>query len=217
MRIGVLGTGVVGQTLATALVGVGHEVRMGARDAANEKASQWVEATGEGASAGTFADAAAFGEVVVNATNGAGSLAALELAAAANLDGKALLDVSNPLDFSRGMPPSNFLPSTDSLGEQIQRAFPAARVVKALNTMSAPVMVAPGSLSGPTNVFLCGDDPGAKAEVTGILASFGWPPDRILDLGDLTAARGQEAYVLFWVRVFMTLGQPTFNIGVVTS
>lgn len=128
MRIGVLGTGMVGQILATKLVTLGHEVMMGSRTADNESAAGWVASTGEGASQGTFGDAAAFGELVVNCTAGAGSLEALGSARAEHLAGKTLLDVSNPLDFSQGMPPSLFVCNTDSVGEQIQRAFPDARV-----------------------------------------------------------------------------------------
>lgn len=214
MRIGVLGTGVVGQTLASKLVGLGHEVTMGARDAANDKATVWAAAAGPSAAAGTFAAAAAFGDLIVNATLGTASLEALGMAGAANLAGKVLLDAANPLDFSRGMPPSSTVPSTDSLAEQIQRTFPQARVVKALNTMSAPVMVAPGLLAGPHQVFICGDQSAAKEEVGRLLGSFGWPPEDIVDLGDLTAARGQEAYVLFWVRLFMQAGSPIFNVAI---
>ena len=137
MHIGVLGTGTVGRTLAQALVDRGHEVRMGARAAGNETAVAWAEQAGPLASEGSFADAAAFGELVFNATAGAGSLEALGSAGAEQLAGKVLIDVSNPLDFSKGMPPRLFVGNDDSLGEQIQRAFPDARVVKALNTVTA--------------------------------------------------------------------------------
>ncbi len=134
MKIGVLGTGMVGTTLATKLAELGHEVKMGSRRAGNEKAVEWASRAGPGASEGSFADAAAFGEVVVNATNGMGSLEALEAAGKDNLAGKVLIDVSNALDFSQGMPPSLIMSNTDSLAEQIQREFPGARVVKSLNT-----------------------------------------------------------------------------------
>ena len=151
MRFGVLGTGMVGQAIAGKLVAVGHEVKMGSREAGNEKAVAWASEAGEGASEGSFADAAGFGEVVVNATAGAHSLEALEAAGAENLAGKVLIDVANALDFSQGMPPTLTVCNDDSLGEQIQRAFPDARVVKALNTINASVMVAPGSLGETTN------------------------------------------------------------------
>ena len=169
MRIGVLGTGVVGQTLAGKLVELGHEVRMGSRQAGNEKAVDWARSAGDRASEGTFADAAASGELVINATTGGASLEALEAAGAENLAGKVLVDVANPLDFSEGMPPTLCVCNDDSLGERIQAAFPEARVVKALNTVNAAVMVAPDSLSESTNLFVCGNDAGAKAQVIELL------------------------------------------------
>jgi 8-hydroxy-5-deazaflavin:NADPH oxidoreductase len=215
MRVGVLGTGMVGRALASKLVDVGHDVVMGSRDAANEAAADWVASTGGAGRAGTFAEAAAHAELVVNATSGAASLAALELAEADNLVGKVLVDVANPLDFSRGMPPSLTVANTDSLAEQIQRTFPGARVVKALNTVHASVMVAPEELSAPTNLFVAGDDTEAKEIVVGILESFGWQATAITDLGGLDAARGLEAYVTFWVRVMQALGTPAFNVAVV--
>jgi len=215
MRIGVLGTGVVGRGIGAKLVELGHEVRLGSRDAAHEGAREWAAAAGDGASNGTFADAAAFGEVVFNCTGGAVSLQALEQVPEDALAGKAVVDVSNPLDFSRGMPPSLSVPSTDSVAEQIQRRFPQARVAKALNTVNVGVMVDPESIPGAHEMFLCGNDETAKDEVRSILGSFGWSRDRIIDLGDLTAARGMEAYVLFWVQLMRALGGPQFNIHVV--
>jgi 8-hydroxy-5-deazaflavin:NADPH oxidoreductase len=158
MRIGVLGTGAVGRSLAAEIIDVGHEVRMGARDAGNETAMAWANEAGESASSGSFADAASFAEMVVNATAGAHSVEALAAAGAENLAGKVLLDVANPLDFSAGMPPTLAVCNTDSLGEQIQRAFPEARVVKALNTMNAEVLVDPHLVRGSHTAFLCGDD-----------------------------------------------------------
>jgi len=141
MKIGILGTGVVGKTLATGLVKLGHDVRMGARSAGGDKAKAWVREAGGKSSEGTFADAAAHGEMVFNCTSGAGSLEALNAAGAGNLQGKILVDVANPLDFSRGMPPTLTVCNTDSLAEQIQRAFPKVRVVKSLNTVTAALMV----------------------------------------------------------------------------
>ena len=214
MKIGVLGTGMVGETLATKFAGLGHDVRMGARDAKNPKAAVWVKGAGAKASQGTFADAAAFGEIVFNCTNGAGSLEALGAAGADNLRGKILVDVANPLDFSRGMPPSLFTGSNDSLAERIQKAFPDARVVKTLNTVNANVMVNPASVPGVSDVFVCGNDDGAKAEVTLILKEWlGWPV--VVDLGDVTAARGTEAYLLLWLRLWGALQTPHLNIHVV--
>ncbi len=215
MRIGVLGTGMVGRTLATKLVEVGHHVVMGSRHAVNDKATEWVRSVSGGGRAGTFAEAAKHGDIVVNATSGIASLAALELAGADNLAGKVFVDVANPLDFSHGMPPTLTVANTDSLGEQIQRAFPAARVVKTLNTVNASVMVCPGDLASPTNLFVAGNDNEAKAIVTDLLESFGWTVDRIVDLGDITAARGMESYLLLWVPMMQALGTATFNVSIV--
>jgi predicted dinucleotide-binding enzyme len=217
MRFGVQGTGMVGQGIAGKLVELGHEVRMGSRQAGNEKAVAWASEAGDGASEGSFADAAEFGEVVVNATAGGASVEALEAAGAENLDGKVLIDVANALDFSQGMPPTLSVCNDDSLGERIQRAFPEARVVKALNTMNASVMVSPGALGETTNVFICGNDDGAKDEVAGLLQTFGWMKERITDLGDITAARGQEMYLPLWLKLYSALGTSEFNIGIVKS
>jgi predicted dinucleotide-binding enzyme len=214
MKIGVLGTGGVGQTLATALVANGHEVKMGSRQAGNEKAVAWVNGAGGSASEGSFRDAAAFGDLIVNATAGAASLDALESTGAENLAGKVILDVSNPLDFSKGFPPSLTVCNTDSVAEQIQRAFPDARVVKGLNTMNSDVMVDPSIVPGSHNVFIAGNDDGAKAEVKALLEGFGWPSDDIFDLGDITGARGLEMYVTFWLRLFGAAGTGYLNVKV---
>ena len=215
MKIGVLGTGMVGSAIATKLVGLGHEVRMGSRTPDSKRAAEWVAAVGQGASQGTFADAAAHGELVFNCTAGDASLAVLEAAGAENLAGKVLVDVSNPLDHSQGMPPGLFTSSFDSLAEQIQRAFPDARVVKALNTVNAEVMVEPSKVPSAHDVFLCGDDEAAKARVVELLETFGWPAESVIDLGDLTSARGMEAYLLLWIRLWGTLGTGHFNVKVV--
>jgi 8-hydroxy-5-deazaflavin:NADPH oxidoreductase len=217
MRIGVLGTGMVGQTVGRRLVGLGHEVRMGSRSAGNDKAVAWAAEVGEGASQGSFADAAGFGELVINATAGAASLAALEAAGAANLAGKVLVDLANPLDGSQGMPPILSVCNTDSLGEQIQRAFPEARVVKTLNTMNCTVMVDPGVLPGSHTVFVCGDDEEAKAEVRALLAEFGWPAEDMLDLGGISSARGVEMYLPLWIRLWTATGTGQLNIKVVVA
>ena len=212
MRIGVLGTGVVGQTIATKLVELGDEVTMGAREATNEKAAAWVAGAGERAHAGTFADAAAFGELVVNATAGSVSLAVLEAAGQANLAGKVVVDISNPLDFSQGFPPTLSVVNTDSVGEQLQAAHPEARVVKTLNTVNADVMVDPGLIPGDHAIFVSGNDVAAKVDVTALLGRFGWPAARVVDLGDITTARGPEMYLALWVRTMGALGTPHFNI-----
>lgn len=211
MKIAVLGTGMVGQQIARKLVALGHEVMMGSRTADNEKAAAFVEEAGAGARAGTFADAAAFGEMVFNCTAGVASLAALEAAGAQALGSKILLDLSNPLDFSKGFPPSLSICNDDSLGEAIQRAFPELRVVKTLNTMANPIMVEPGRIPGAHEVFVSGNDAEAKAEVTRFLREqLGWT--QVIDLGDISTARGTEAWLLLWTRLYAALGHADFNL-----
>jgi hypothetical protein len=217
MRVGVLGTGMVGQAIGGRLVELGHEVRMGSRQAGNEKAVKWADGAGQGASEGSFADAAEFGELVVNATTGEASVAALRAAGEENLAGKVLIDVANPLDFSEGRPPKLAVCNDDSLGERIQATFREARVVKALNTVNAAVMVAPGKLGSSTHIFVCGNDEGAKAEVTELLRSFGWGEENVVDLGDISSARGPEMYLPLWLRLWGALGTGAFNIGVVRA
>ncbi len=215
MRIGILGTGVVGQTLGTKLAKLGHDVRMGSRSAGGEKARAWAKQAGGKSSEGTFSDAAAHGQMVFNCTSGMGSLEALKAAGAKNLEGKVLVDVSNPLDFSRGMPPTLSVCNTDSLGEQIQRAYPSAKVVKALNTVSAAVMVQPSLIPGAHTLFVCGNDEQAKAEVTKLLKTgFGWK--EVMDLGDITGARAQEMYLPMWLRLFTRLKTPNVSVHVVS-
>jgi hypothetical protein len=217
MRIGVFGTGMVGKAIATKLVNVGHEVCMGSRTADNEEATNWASEAGASATHGTFADAAGFGELLFNCTGGMVSLAALEAAGEDNIGDKVVVDVSNPLDFSHGMPPSLAVGNTDSVGEQLQRGFPRARVVKSLNTMNCAVMVDPAAVPGYHNVFVSGDDAGAKATVTDLLGEFGWPKESVIDLGDIKSARGAEALVLFWVFLRGALGGNQFNLGVVPA
>ncbi|MCP3142378.1 NADPH-dependent F420 reductase [Pyxidicoccus xibeiensis] len=216
MKIAILGTGLVGETLGSKLVALGHEVRMGSRTANNEKAAAWTQKAGARASQGTFTDAAAFGELVFNCTAGTASLEAVKAAGAQALDGKVLVDVSNPLDFSKGFPPTLSVCNTDSLGEQLQRAFPDVKVVKALNTVTASVMVEPSKLPGPTELFICGNDAGAKKQVTQVLTEgFGWK--RIIDLGDITGARAMEMSLPLWIRLYQTLGTADFNFQLIRA
>ena len=225
MRLGILGTGAVGKTLAARLNGMGHEVMIGTRDAGETKSrtdpdqfgnppfSAWRREHPE-VELGTFAEAAAHGEMIVNATAGAVSLEALDLAGEENLRGKVLVDVANPLDFSKGMPPTLSVSNTDSLGEQIQRRFVEAKVVKTLHTMNAYLMVDPAQLAeGEHTVFVCGDDAEAKAKVTELLRGFGWTD--IIDLGDISAARGTEMIMPIWLRLFGALQKPVFNFRIV--
>ncbi|MCK6545107.1 NAD(P)-binding domain-containing protein [Myxococcota bacterium] len=216
MKIAVLGTGMVGTTIGAKLVELGHEVRLGARDANNERAAAWAKAAGAKASHGTFADAAAFGELVFNCTQGAATLDAARMAGEDNLRGKILVDVSNPLDFSKGMPPTLFTGNTDSLGEQLQRAFPRTKVVKALNTINCQIMVSPSRLPGAHATFVSGNDAEAKGRVVELLrGGFGW--QTVIDLGDITTARGTESYLPLWIRLWGALGTADFNVAIVKA
>jgi 8-hydroxy-5-deazaflavin:NADPH oxidoreductase len=203
----------VGQTIGTRLTQLGHDVRMGSRDAGNEKARKWVMQAGPRGSQGTFADAAAFGNVVFNCTSGEGSLPALKLAGEKNLSGKVLLDVANPLNMTKIPLPELTVCNDDSLGERIQREFPDAKVVKSLNTMNCQLMVDPKKVTGEHDVFVCGNDADAKSTVKEILREFGW--DNPIDLGDITASRGTEMLLPIWIRLMVTLKSPMFNFHIV--
>lgn len=225
MKFGVIGTGVVGQTLAVRLAELNHEVMIGTRNVAATLARTKSDAYGNPAfgvwqqqhpqiELGTFAQAASFGEIVINASSGGVSLEALKLAGADSLNGKILIDVANPLDFSHGMPPSLSVVNTDSLGEQIQRTFPQVKVVKALNTTNTLVMANPRQVAdGDHDIFVCGNDAQARAQVTELLTSFGWK--HIQDLGDITAARSTEMLLPIWLRLMGKLQTPMFNFKIV--
>jgi len=209
MKIGVLGTGSAGQTLAGKFVEMGHEVMMGARSSDNEKVIAFAQRTG--GAAGTFAEAAAFGELVFNCTRGESSLSILSQLTA-ELSGKTLIDIANPLDFSQGYPPHLSVSNTDSLAEQIQRALPATFVVKSLNTVNASVMIEPARVPGRHTVFVSGNDKRAKGRVSDLLRALGW--QSIIDLGDITTARAAEQILPLWVRLYGVLGTEEFNIAV---
>lgn len=212
MKVGIFGSGMVAQTIGGKVAELGHEVKLGTRDPG--KPREWQGKAGDRASVGSFAEAAAFGEILFNCTAGSGSLEALGSAAREELAGKILVDVSNPLDFSQGMPPTLFVCNTDSLGEQIQRAYPDTRVVKSLNTVTANLMVNPSALPGDHDVFVSGNDPEAKAKVTEILRDwFGWKS--VIDLGDITSARTTEMLMPFWLRMWGIVGGPMFNYRIV--
>ena len=214
MRIAMLGTGIVGQTIGSRLVQLGHEVMMGSRVEANPTAITWARKEGRYASFGTFANAAAFGEIVFNCTLGSASLEALQQAGAQNLANKILIDTANPLDYSSQIWTLT-VSNTDSLGEQIQRTFPDARVVKSLNTMNCNVMVDPGKLSERTDVFVSGNDIEAKATVISILRDwFGW--QSVIDLGGISTARGVEMFVVLWQDLRTWSSSHRFNIKVVS-
>ena len=213
MNIAILGSGMVGSTLGSALAGKGHTVMMGSRSASNPKAADWAAGAGPAASHGTFADAAAFGELAINCTSGSASLATLEMAGPENLRGKILMDLANPLDYSTGELRLTVV-NTDSLGEQIQRALPDTRVVKTLNTMNCGVMVNPAQLPGHHAVFVSGNDAQAKAQVAGYLKDwFGW--SSVIDLGDIRTARGAEMVLPLWVSLYGVVGSAAFNFAIV--
>ena len=196
MKIGVLGTGEVGQALGHGFIRLGDEVKMGSREAGGEKARGWVAKMGKGASEGTFADAAAFGELVVLATLWTGTENALRLAGAENLAGKVVIDATNPLVFSPGKPPALALGHTDSGGEQVQRWLPKSRVVKCFNIVGNAQFVHPDFPNGPPDMFLCGNDPDAKEAVGKICKDFGWP---VIDIGGIEGARLLEPICILWV------------------
>lgn len=216
MQIGVLGSGITGQTIGTKLIQLGHEVMLGSRDEANPAAVTWArDQERQHALYGTFMNAAAFGEIVFNCTLGSASLDALEQAGAENLNGKILIDTANPLDRTTDMWTLTVC-NTDSLGEQIQRAFPETKVVKTLNTVNANVMVDPAKLLEQTHVFVSGDDIEAKAMVVKILRDwFGWK--QIIDLGGIETSRSVEMYVLLWHSLRNAISSQRFNIKIVTS
>jgi len=223
-----MGTGGVGQAYASRFITIGYEVMMGTRNVSEKLAgverdgygnppfSEWYLAN-RNVKLGTFEEAAKFGEIILNATLGIKSISALKSAGEKNLSGKILIDVSNPLDFSKGMPPSLLpeLSNTNSLGEEIQRTFPDVQVVKTLNTMWNGLMVNPAMLNdGDHTAFICGNDTEAKAAVKEILKSFGWPEQNILDLGNISSARGTEMYLPLWLRIFAATGNGAFNIKI---
>jgi predicted dinucleotide-binding enzyme len=225
MKVAVLGTGMVGRAHAARLAELGHEVKVGTRDVdatmartesdqmGNPPYSSW-SVEHPDVTLTTFAEATADAEMIVNVTSGDASIAALTAAGSQNLAGKVLLDVANPLDFSGGFPPTLFVKDTDSLAEQIQSAFPDVRVVKALNTMNAAVQVNPAVLANAHHsVFVSGNDSDAKKTVISLLESFGHTD--IIDLGDLSTARGSEMILPLWVRLMSVLGTPIFNFKIV--
>ena len=216
MKIGVLGTGMVGETIGSKLVTLGHQVKMGSRKAGNEKAVTWTKSAGTNASQGDFSDAASFGEIIFNCTNGGNAITALKQAGTGNLKGKIIVDISNPLDFSKGMPPTLSVCNDNSLAEEIQKTFPESHIVKTLNTLAAPIMVNPSIVNGGNHhIFVSGNDAASKLKVKEILQSFGWKSDHIIDLGDITTARGTEQLLPIWVRIMGVFNSPMFQFQVV--
>jgi predicted dinucleotide-binding enzyme len=225
MKIAVLGTGMVGRALAGRLAEVGHDVVVGTRDVEQTLARTDPDAMGTppfatwqqdhpGVRLVAFPEAGAHAEMIVNATLGSASMAALTATGPEQLAGKVVLDLALPLDFSGGMPPRLTVANSDSLGEQIQRAFPTARVVKSLNTVFKDVMVDPRRVPGAHHLFVAGDDAGAKDTVKSILGQFGWPSERIVDLGGIASARSTEMYMQLYFNLADVLGTFDFNIAV---
>ncbi|MFA5834431.1 MAG: NAD(P)-binding domain-containing protein [Bacteroidota bacterium] len=227
MNIGIFGTGGVARSIAAKFVSLGHTVMLGTRNVEETKNrtegdnmgnisfKEWYSQNNS-VKLGTFADVGAFGELLVNATTGIGSLPAIAAAGEKNLNEKVLIDISNPLDFSKGFPPFLSVSNTDSLGEQIQRAYPNVKVVKALNTLSHPLMVNPSLVNnGDHTLPICGNDAEAKAKIVALLQTFGWKSENILDLGDITNARGTEAFLLLWVRMYGVFKTPMFQLKIV--
>ena len=225
MKITILGTGIVGRTIAGKVAELGHEVTIGTRNVentvnsenkdgyGNPPFSEWYKSH-ENIHLKSFKEAATNADILINCTGGQVSIAALESIGEDILNGKTLIDVANPLDFSHGMPPVLTPVNTDSLGEQIQARFPKLKVVKSLNTMNTLIMVNPSMVKGDHNVFVCGNDDQAKASTKDLLKSFGWRDDLILDLGDITNSRGTEMLLPIWLRLWGTLGTAEFNFHI---
>lgn len=226
MKIAVFGTGIVGQVIGSRLAGLGHSVTIGTREVAktlarterdmygNPPFREWQKLNNVVALA-SFKQAAADATIIFNCTSGQSSVAALMEAGEENLRGKIIIDIANPLDFSKGMPPTLSPGNTDSLGELIQRTFPDTKVVKTLNTMNCVLMANPVQLAGDHNVFMSGNDEGAKSIARDILKSFGWLNQNIIDLGDITTARGTEQLLPIWIRLYGALKTPMFNFKIV--
>ncbi|MEV0095486.1 NAD(P)-binding domain-containing protein [Streptomyces sp. NPDC050738] len=210
MRYAVLGTGAVGAALGGKLVELGHEVVMGSRTKDNPQALEWAQGAGPRAGSGTFADAAAFGERIIVAVNGRVAPAALQAAGETELAGKLVVDVSNPMAFEDGL--LRLAPvESDSVGALLQRSFPQARVVKTLNTVNVAVMIDPDCVPGDHQLFMCGEDAGAKAETVSLLGEFGWPAGRVLDLGGIVEARDLEMLMPLWLNLYKRFGDGAFN------
>ena len=203
MKVGILGTGDVGQALGTGFAQLGHDAMMGSRDPESEKVRAWVKKAGPHAGSGTFAAAASFGEVLVLATLWSGTESAIRLAGPAHCAGKVVMDATNPLVFTPGQPPALALGHADSGGEQVQRWLPAARVVKVYNTVGHAHMVNPSFPGGPPDMFICGNDAAAKKTVTDICRAFGWPT---IDIGGIEGARLLEPLCILWVRYALATG-----------
>ena len=206
MKVGILGSGSVGKVLGGGFAALGHEVMMGTREPEREDVKAWSKKAGGKTSAGSFAEAAGFGEVVVLATAWSGTANAIELAEPANLAGKVVIDTTNPLDFSvPDSPPLLAIGGNDSAGERVQRWMPEARVVKAFNHVGNADMVDPKYTDGPPTMFYCGNDDAAKKVVGKVLADFGWKDP--VDLGGIESARYTEPLAMIWITYYFRTGK----------
>ncbi len=216
MKIAVLGTGIVGQTIGSKLIELGHQVKMGSRSSDNPKGLEWVAKQGPSAQLGNFSDASQFGEIIFNCTKGVESVAILKTIPAEFLAHKIMIDLTNPLDFSQGMPPTLSICNTQSLGEDIQANFPELKVVKTLNTMWCGLMVNPKMIgNGNHENFICGNDPEAKTQVIDLLKTFGWNAENIRDLGPISSSRGTEMVLPLWIRLYGVMGTGAFNFRII--
>ncbi|MFT3774207.1 MAG: NAD(P)-binding domain-containing protein [Minicystis sp.] len=213
LKIGVLGTGDVGRVLASGFAALGHEVKLGSRDAANPKAVEWAAKHGANASAGTFADAAKFADVIIISTLWEGTKNAIELAGIDNFAGKIVIDTTNPLDFSKGAPPTLAVGTTDSGGEQIQRLVPKAHVVKCFNIVGNPHMVNPSFPDGKPAMFICGDNEDAKKTVTDLCTALGWPGT--VDIGGILGSRYLEPMAMVWISYYFKTGSGNHALALV--
>lgn len=212
-KIGILGTGMVGNTIGSKLIELGYEVKMGSRTDDNPKAAEWVNKNGENSSQGTFSDATKFGDIIFNCTKGEAVLDILKMAGVENFSGKTLIDVSNPLDFSKGMPPTLFISNDNSLGEEIQKLLPDANVVKTLNIVNCEVMVNASKSGGEPTMLVSGNNNQAKADTVEILKQFGW--NDVIDLGDITTSRGTESMLPVWLRLWQATGNGNLAFKIV--
>jgi predicted dinucleotide-binding enzyme len=197
MKVGMLGSGGVGQDLGLGFIGLGHDVKMGSRHPAKDEIKAWLAKAGKKASAGTFGEAAAFGDMAVLATQWTGTENAVRLAGPDNLAGKVVIDTTNPLLFRPKAMPALAVGGNDSAGEQVQRWLPKSRVVKAFNSVNHAHMVKPLFTGGPPDMFLCGNDDDAKKLVAGFCREFGWG---VIDMGGLEAARLLEPLALIYIQ-----------------
>ncbi len=204
MKVGILGTGDVGRALGRGFVTLGHEVRLGARSANHEKALEWVGEMGERASQGAFAEAAAFGDLVVFATLGVANPDVVKAIGPETVAGKVVIDATNPLDFSKGFPPDLAIKGNDSGGETLQRLIPEAKVIKAFNIVGNALMFRPELPGGPPDMYIAGNDADAKAKVAALLNEFGWPT--VVDFGGIAASRWLEAMCIAWVIIGAATG-----------